>query len=339
MGTTMLRPEWTNRCGFFLFAVVGALVAPVPAAHGAELTVEAPASCVDPEALAEEVGDLVGKPLASVAEVDFRIRIAEAPGGKWRLHLETLQQRTASNSAAVSRGSREIEGATCAELAEAASVAIAVSIRSIGDSATAPEPSRPAAAARDAPAPAPAPLAPPPAISAVARPPAPWQPTIALALVTEIGALPDAGLGVEIEGDLQRRSLRLGLLAAWFGSQDKVDAAGAGGTFELALGAALGCFAPRWGRWTGLACGGLELGRLAGTGLGVARPETGASFWRAARADLGLTAAIGRNTAFLLRAGAALPLARPEFVFDGTSLVYRPSRLGGRLTAGVELGF
>ena len=47
------------------------------AARGAELTVDAPDSCVKSAALADEVSDLIGKPLASVAEVDFRIQIAQ----------------------------------------------------------------------------------------------------------------------------------------------------------------------------------------------------------------------------------------------------------------------
>jgi hypothetical protein len=158
-------------------------------------------------------------------------------------------------------------------------------------------------------------------------------------LATDTGALPNTGLGLELEGDLQRGSLRLVALATWFGSQDAVGAGDAGGTFQLALGGALACYAPRLGRWTPLACGGFELGRLAGTGLGVARPETGEALWRAVRADLGVTAALGGNTALLLRAGMAVPLSRPAFVLDGSELVYSPARLAGRLTAGLELEF
>jgi hypothetical protein len=71
----------------------------------------------------------------------------------------------------------------------------------------------------------------------------------------------------------------------------------------------------------------------------VARPETAVVFWRAARAEAGATAALGANTAILLRAGVAVPFARPEFVLDGSNPVYRPSRVTVRVTAGVELGF
>ena len=44
---------------------------------GAKLLVDAPRPCVDAASLAEEVGDLIGRPLAEVADVDFRVRIAQ----------------------------------------------------------------------------------------------------------------------------------------------------------------------------------------------------------------------------------------------------------------------
>ena len=143
---------------------------------------------------------------------------------------------------------------------------------------------------------------------------------------------------MEAEGALQRGALRLVLLGTWYTSQDAVASSGAVGTFQLALGGGLACYAPRWGRWTALACAGGELGRLAGTGH-VARPETGSVLWRAVRADAGTTVVTGANTAILLRAGVALPLARPDFVLDQSMLVYQPSPVSLRFTAGFELGF
>jgi hypothetical protein len=216
-------------------------------------------------------------------------------------------------------------------------VAIAGAVRSISPEIAAPEPGRPVTpeATRPPAAGEPASLARP------ARATPAWHPAVALALATDTGALPKTGLGVDLEADFQRGSLRLIALATWFGSRDAIGAGEAGGTFQLALGGMLACYAPRWGRWRPLACGGGELGRLAGTGtgLGVARPETGDALWRAVRADLGVTAALGGNAAFVLRAGMAVPLSHPEFVLDGSKVVYRPGGLAGRLTAGLELEF
>ncbi|HEY4392956.1 MAG TPA: hypothetical protein VGP64_02790 [Polyangia bacterium] len=312
-------------------------VAAGPDARAAELSVDAPPACVDPATLAEEVGDLIGRPLAEVAGVDFRVRIAEMSPQKWRLQLETLDGQGAAGAPTV-RGSREIDGAGCAELAEAASVAIAVSVRSIEAARSAPPP---AAAVR------PSPPIPPPgspaatpsvALATRAPPRAVWRPSVTLAFAFDAGALPSASPGLELEGDLQRQALRLVLLATWFTSQDTVGPGGVGGTFQLALGGGLACYAPRWRRWTALACGGGELGPLAGTG-NVAHPETGAVLWRAVRAEAGATVAVGPNTAILLRAALVRPLVRPDFVLDESQLVYRPSAVTVRLTAGLELGF
>ena len=194
------------------------------------------------------------------------------------------------------RGSREIEGATCAELAEAASVAIAVSVRSIAGEAG---PTQPAAAA------------------AAATPPlAAASPPVGGAAVVGARCRRDAllasgrraGAGHRHRRAPQhqhrrrprRRASSAGrcssrLLATWFGSQDATGADHTGGTFQLAVGGARACFAPRRGRWTPLACGGFELGRLAGTGQGVARPETGEALWRAVRADVGRDGGAGRQ--------------------------------------------
>jgi hypothetical protein len=321
-----------------LFAFLTASAASGPSARGAELFVEAPESCVDPAALADEVSDLIGKPLASVAEVDFRIQITETKQRRWRLRLETIGQRGAGGGEPAVRGSREIEGTTCAELAEAASVAIAVSVRSIAGEAEPLQPTRPSPAVMPPPPPSP-PVGAPPSLARTAEGTPSWRPAIALALTTDTGTLPSTSLGVELAGSLQHRSLQLALLATWFGSEDTAGADHTGGTFQLAVGGARACFAPRRGRWTPLACGGFELGRLSGTGQGVARPETGDALWRALRADLGVTMALSGNTALLLTGGVAVPLARPAFVLDGSELVYRPSRLAARFTAGLQIGF
>src|SRR3954468_17709133 len=167
------------------FAALALSAAFTASARGAELFVDAPESCVDPLALADEVSDLVGKPLAGIAEVDFRVQIVETPPRRWRLRLETLEQRVPGGGATGAvRGTREIEGATCAELAEAASVAIAVSVRSM---AGAPEPARPAPPAPSAamqPDGPSAPIGTPKSLSRSIDMTPVWRPAIALVLAT-----------------------------------------------------------------------------------------------------------------------------------------------------------
>ncbi len=335
MRSTNRRRARANLTVLPLFAFLSLSAASASSAWGAELIVDAPESCVDPVTLVDEVSDLIGKELATVADVDFRVRIAETPQHRWQLRLETIERRaSAGGETPAVRGTREIDGGTCAELAEAASVAIAVSVRSIaGETA--------AAAAPPPTAPAPPPHVSSPTTPSIARatePTVAWRPALVLAVAIDSGALPNTGLGVDLEARLQRGAFQVVAFGTWFGSQDTVRVVNAGGTFQLAVGGALACFAPQRGRWTGLACGGFELGRLAGTGL-VAHPETAASLWRAGRADVGVTAGLGGNVALALRVGVAVPGSRPKFVLDGADLVYQPSRLAGRLTAGLEIGF
>ena len=319
-----------------LVAAVALPGAAAPAAQAAQISIEAPESCLDPAALTDEVSNLVGKPLGSVADVDFRVAIAQLPHRGWRLRLETIDSRPAAGGAATVLGSREIDAASCAELAEAASVAIAVAVRSIDRAARSP----PAASTTTSPAPA-APAPPPRRRCPSAHPcrgPS-WQPALALAFATDSGALPtpaSASISRDIcsvarlawsrsrPGSVPRRSGRRRTGAA--GSSCCSAASSRAG---IHAGAA----------WTPLACGGFELGRLSGTGLGVARPETGDAFWRALRGDLGFSLAMGRTAAILLRAGLVRPLVRPEFVLDQSQPVHRPDALTVRLTAGLQLGF
>lgn len=297
-------------------------------ARAAALVVEAPASCLDATALADDVAEMIGKPVASVPDVDFRIQISGTARQRWRLRLETLD-RPASVAPPAVRGTRELEAANCAELAEAAALAIAVSIRAV-EAAPAPSPSRLA----------PAPPSPPlvvRAVPVVAQ--APWRTGAGLGVVVEVGVLPNVATGVELEATVNRGALGLALRGTWFGSQDTIDSSARGGSFQLATGAALGCFVPARGRWVPLACAGLELGRLAGTGLNVARSHTAAALWSAGRAEVGMGRRLEGDAAVFLRGGLVVPLARPMFVLDQSQPVYRPGRIAGTLTAGIALGF
>jgi hypothetical protein len=332
-----MRSTMRRRRAFWFLAVGGLAIAAAREVRAAEITVDGPPACVDPATLAEEVSDLIGRPLVEVSGVGFRVRIAALSPQKWRLHLETIDDESAAGAPSVS-GRREIDGASCSELAEAASVAIAVSVRSMEAARGAPSPASAAKPVPPFPPPG-APTAAPSVAVATSGPARPaWHPSLTLAFVIDTGALPGISPGLELEGNLHHGKLRLVLLGTWFASQDADGPSGASGTFQLALGGGLACYAPRWGRWTALACGGGELGRMAGTG-NVARPETGAVLWRAVRAEVGATAALGARAAILLRAGVVRPLARPDFVLDQSELVYRPSPVTFRVTAGFELGF
>jgi hypothetical protein len=159
------------------------------------------ASGVDRVALADAVSDVVGKPLPSIPDLDFRVPIAKTAPYHWRLRLETIDRSSADAGAAAVRGSGDIEAASCAERADAVSVAIAVSIRTIAAAPKDPPgPPHPRGQKRGRPPP-------PPVARSTPPPPAkpPWRAGTGLAVVAERGVLPRVAPGVELEGPTSAR--------------------------------------------------------------------------------------------------------------------------------------
>jgi hypothetical protein len=295
-------------------------VARATTASAATIKVTAPLDCVEANGIGEQVDGLIGRPVGSVDGVDFEVTISDRPGQQpWRLRLDTL------GGASRDRRTRELTAGTCAELADAAAVAIAVSIASRDDAAAAAPPAEP-----------------PPAVPVVtARPaatPAPAQVGLEVSAVGEVGAVPAATLGLVVGGVLQMGSLRLVADGALFAPRRALLSGGAGGEFQLAVLGGLACATGGLGRVLVLGCGGAEVGRLSGDGLGVRNPSSRAELWFAGRAEAGANFSIGPRAALALRVGAALPVFRPTFLLDATT-VYRPASVTGRATAGVELTF
>jgi hypothetical protein len=298
-----------------------ALAGLAASASAATIKVTAPASCVEANSIGEQVDGLIGRPVATVDDVDFEVTISDRPVPQpWRLRLDTL------GSASHDRRTRELTASTCAELADAAAVAISVSITWLDDgAATAPARAEP----------------PPPVTVASARPtatPRPTQVGLQVLAVGETGAVPAATLGLVVGGFIQLGSLRLVADGALFAPRRELLSDGTGGEFQLAVLGSLACATGELGRVLVLGCGGAEVGRLSADGLGVRNPSSRAELWFAGRAEAGASFALSPRAALALRVGAALPVFRPTFMLDATT-VYRPSALTGRATAGVELTF
>jgi hypothetical protein len=321
MSRTFATP-WSARCLSFGVCLVGVclVAASATSASAATIKVTAPAGCVEASSIGEQVDGLIGRPVGSVEGVDFEVTISDRPAPQpWRLRLDTL------GSASHDRRTRELTASTCAELADAAAVAIAVSIASLDDgAATAP--------ARAEPTPGPVVSARP-----TATPP-PTQVGLQVLAVGEVGAVPATTLGLAVGGFIQIGSLRLVADGALFAPRRALLSDGTGGEFQLAVLGGLGCATGGLGRVLVLGCGGAEVGRLSGDGLGVRNPSSRAELWLAGRAEAGANFSIGPRAALALRVGAALPVFRPTFLLDATT-VYRPSAVTGRATAGVELTF
>jgi hypothetical protein len=299
-------------------------------AWSAEVRVRAVDSCADVSAITEQAEVLLGRPLASVEGVDFEVDISAGAAPAWRLRVDTVDRADGS------RRTREIAGHGCAELADAAAVAIAMSVNADPGKTDA------SAGARDPAAPGTAPPVSntPPSLPPPGRPPRePIRPAIALGLTADAGALPGLALGAMLAAELRRGSLRLAVQATLLPSAETRMANGIGGDFQLIAGAVLACFGHGFGRWTGGACAGGEVGRLSGEGMGVSSPRLGSALWLAGRAELAADVPIGGRFSFILRAGIAVPTSRPGFVVDGTLRVHQASRVTARSLLGFGITF
>jgi len=307
-------------------------------ANAAEVKVRAPDGCVDASQLAEQVGVVLGRPLASVADVDFTVDIEPAPRQGWKLRLTAVGKHDGGQT--VPAGSRELTARTCPELADAAAVAIAMSVRALkpDDNPEAKPPPPPSPPAAEASHPAEAVI-----VVAPAGAPARADHRIgvgltAMALADE-GALPGAGIGVELGGVLRISSFRIVARGALFASQEKRLASGSGGEFTLGFGTLLACLQRELGRPTLFGCSGFELGRLSGEGVGVSQPRLGSTTWEALTVEVGVAVPLSGPVAAVARGGAAAPLQRPEFVIGPTDRVHRAASLDGRFALGLEYFF
>jgi hypothetical protein len=316
------------------FAVVVVVVGGSSAgARGAALRVQGAPSCVEAEQIAEQVGVVLGRPLASVPDVSFALELAPVTGGSWRLHLDILDARVNDGAPR----SRELTAGSCAELADAAAVAIAMSVRALEadePTAAAPPPAR-------VPAPPPAGEAVPAAVITRSQPAASARvtPLVTIATLAGMGALPSPSLGVQLDAGVRVSFVRVVARGALFASREKRLSAGGGGDFTLMFGALLACAAQAVGRPTVLGCAGVEVGRQSGEGLDVGRPRLGNALWLAPTVEAGAAWPLTPKLAVTLRVGAAAPLRRPEFVIDPTVRIHRAGSLDGRAALGLEWAF
>ena len=112
---------------------------------------------------------------------------------------------------------------------------------------------------------------------------------------------------------------------------------------SLALASLVACAAPFGSLRGSLAaslCAGWELGRLVGTGTGVAEPRDGSQLWSAPRIDGGLGWTVpGTALRFGTLLTLAAPLERKDFVLRDLGRVYRPPSLVGRWAVGIDVSF
>jgi hypothetical protein len=310
-------------------------------ALGAELIWDGAPGCPEREDVVFRIERALDGSLAAAAPVHFEARVQRSRAG-FSAVLDV------SDSSHVEGKQRTLSAPDCAKLADAVAVAVTLAL---GAREVPANDVSAASAAVEATLPL-APAPPPVPASADEPQPAPHDESTVPALAVSVwflgdaGSLPALGAGAALGVELgwSRFQLRGAGLIVF---EQHVDRAGqglgadAGADLSLFAGslsacaAALGSF--RAGN-TLFLCAGPELGRLSGSGTGVSERRSGGGLWLAPRVDLGgFWRLPGSNLALGALVSAAVPLARAEFLLDGSLPVHRAASVVGRLSLGVEL--
>lgn len=260
----------------------------------------------------------------------------------------------------LAEGHRRLTGASCAEVADALIVILAIAVDPDA-AALADASSEPAEEATFTLLPAPFPAPEPPSdaspsslVTVDVAPPLPAAPVppaaapvaaaalpppklgVSLFALGEAGALPDASVGAEvavrvIQGPVAVEVAYLGL------AERRATRAGQptmGGDIRLSAGAASVCWQPPSS--LALGCLGLEVGHLRGDGFGVEWPDTARGVWVATAASGGVRGRLQGDLALETRLAIAVPLSRPEFGLDPyADVVFRPSSITARALLGL----
>lgn len=237
-------------------------------------------------------------------------------------------------------------GASCAEVAQAAAIIVAMAIdpnRSLSSTAA-------DAARSDETESKSAPAAPPVSeqnhtaarVPETQPPPQPSGPSSAISLLFRgvggitVGSLPRPALGGFLLGGVQLDRTTLLLQAGLVGHQRSWRGS-VGGAFTLTTAGVLGCHDIVDQRiWIG-PCGTVELDWFHAEGLGVSlrrSPDRVVVYWGGG-IDSGIH--LTPRWAVVIQGLLLAPLQRPSFQVDGQGVVYRPDDRAERLSAAIQL--
>ena len=298
------------------------------------LTWKAPAGCPGEAEVLIEAARVLDAGRRDRVAVTAHVDVEQARTSRWRglVSLDTGDGRS----------HRVFEAESCAAIASAAALIIAVTAEGATSARVAEEPT-----ARWLP---PAPAV--PAVverAATARPAPQSELSIAAAAVMDAGIMPDGPAGggeVSLGIGLRTSGWRLRASAggAYFPAQTTILAAGsAGGRFALLSLSLRACGLAVRGRFEAGPCLGGELNRMSGSGVGSSAlfdAEEASGWWGAALAGAVASWRLSPLMALFARGEAVLTPAEPRFVLQpGTVVVHSPSRAAGRAALGIELRF
>ena len=329
-------------------ALVALLAARRAAAEDLRLTWKAPAGCPSVERVREAALKSAGRGGLEPLEADARVE----QGERWKVTIRSSRNGTAAEE-------RTVEGASCAAVADATAVILAIAMIPPGKDAAASK-------AKVAPDGAEAPVEPASAEAAAAAPAAANVPSTSTSTSTSeaeragtggrnerhgfagsVGGatdgttMPAAALGARAGLAWTPGRARVEVVGSFFSAQSKTTATSAAGArFNLLVAGARGCWALVQGPVELSPCVGLDLQTMSAKGFGATQNNYEANgAWMSAAA--GGLFRLPLASWFALRADvdAIVPFSRPTFVVEGDGAVHRPSAIGARAGIGAELLF
>jgi hypothetical protein len=295
---------------------------------------DAPPACPDDAAALAAVVALLGQPLAEAREQDLAISVnVQAASDAFSAKLMFVSPQGPQE--------RALEHPRCDKLMEAAALLAALAIdpervrarqaaAEAGEAPVVTNPVAPPLAGQPRPAMSP-PSCPPasPARPAASHPPE-WRPSLAMAGFAAAGVLPGLAAGLAVELGARSDRFHAGLTARYW-LPGSADIQGGPLSIELSV-ATLGiqaCTGPRRSAWSILACLGVNLGDMSGSGQGLNHAHTRHALFGALEAGV-LTAYSRVQPAPFAGLGLSLATFRPRF---GASLAgvetetYQPSQV------------
>ncbi len=342
----MLGPDVRrHRCARTGLAIALVMVGVEPSAAAApeqgpafELEWLAPAGCPDLDDGAARIEAFLGRPPGQPGDPDVRaqVRIVGTTDG-FTVEIELTIDGAPSQ--------RTLHGRRCEIAAEGAAYVIAAVIDpTVDPPAPEPEPEPPTPTLPTAPRTPPAVR--PAAERPSARPAAPRRTAavrgaLRIGGALGVGALPRVAGGLAASAGVLLPRLRFELgVSHWFARPARLDARpDTGGDIDLTAAAARVCPLVVARPVEVPLCAGLELGRMRGTGTGIAQPTTARLLWAALSASAGLVWMPSRWAGLWLDAALQVPISRPVFAVDGVGRVFQPAPAGFVGALGVEARF
>jgi hypothetical protein len=297
----------------------------------------APVGCSTSAAIRERVGELLGQPELDLKQVRrVEGRVSQTRDG-WALELTLVD--------ALGERQRQIASPQCADLAEAAAVAISLAFEAARARERAEQTTGAAPGAESA-APGPEPLPLPPDSAEAAPPAAPaapartaLEPWFGAELWLDAQALPAAAAGASIVAALRATDLRVAAFVAWLPGVDRPVGPGQSVRFSLLLGGVRACYTLGHGFVDTALCAGVEAGRLSARGAGLLSARSANDPWFAPQLGLELSGSLSSHLALQLRGDAIVPLLRQGYAVNETEDVHHVASLGVRAALGVAVGF